>query len=48
MRAEAFKFSEPGPTLFESVKKYGLRLEPRRIPLEMLIVLQADRVPVEN
>lgn len=48
MRSEAFKFSEPGPTLFESVKKYGLRLEPRRIPLEMLTVLQADRVPVEN
>lgn len=48
LRSEAFKFSEPGPTLFESVKKYGLRLEPRRIPLEMLTVLQADRVPVEN
>ena len=48
MRPEAGKFSEPGPTLFDSVKQYGLRLEPRRMPLEMLTILEADRVPVEN
>jgi uncharacterized protein (TIGR03435 family) len=44
----AKKFTEPGPTLFESVKALGLRLEARKVPIEMLTVVSAERAPTEN
>jgi uncharacterized protein (TIGR03435 family) len=41
-------FTEPGQSLFEAVKTYGLRLEPQKAPMEMLTVVRAERVPTEN
>ena len=39
---------EPSPSLSDAVKQYGLRIEPRRAPLEMLTVTHAERNPTEN
>ena len=36
------------PTIFEAVQQYGLKLEPRKAPLEMLIVDQIEKQPTEN
>lgn len=41
-------FTEPGQTLFEAVKAYGLRLQPRKAPMELLTVVRAERIPTEN
>ena len=41
--------SDPGPTLVEAVQQQlGLRLEPRKGPLEFLVVDHAEKTPVEN
>jgi uncharacterized protein (TIGR03435 family) len=37
-----------GPTLFQALEKLGLKLESRRIPVEMLIVDGGNAEPVEN
>jgi len=41
---------EGGPTgsLFTSVQKLGLKLEPKRAALDLLVVDKAEKVPVEN
>jgi len=40
---------ESGPNLLTAVQEQlGLKLEPRKIPLDVLIVNRADRVPTEN
>jgi uncharacterized protein (TIGR03435 family) len=39
---------EPGPSVFDAVKQYGLRLEARKAPIEMLIVTHLDKTPTEN
>jgi len=39
---------EPAPSLSDAVKQYGLRIEPRRAPVEMLSVTHAERNPTEN
>jgi uncharacterized protein (TIGR03435 family) len=41
---------EGGPTgsLFTSVQKLGLKLEPKRAALDLLVVEKAEKVPVEN
>jgi uncharacterized protein (TIGR03435 family) len=41
-------FSEPGPSLFDAVLQYGLKLEARKAPMELLTVVQAERTPTEN
>ena len=41
-------FTEPGPSLFDAVQQYGLKLEARKAPMEMLIVVHAERTPTEN
>ena len=39
---------EEAVSMFEAVERYGLKLEPRRAPLEMLIVDHMERTPTEN
>jgi uncharacterized protein (TIGR03435 family) len=36
------------PTLFDAVQKYGLRLEKRREPIEMIEVVRLEKTPTEN
>jgi uncharacterized protein (TIGR03435 family) len=39
---------EPASSVFDAVKQYGLRLETRKAPIEMLIVTQVEKTPTEN
>jgi uncharacterized protein (TIGR03435 family) len=39
---------DPLPSVFDSVKKYGLRLKARKAPIEMLIVTRLEKTPTEN
>jgi uncharacterized protein (TIGR03435 family) len=38
----------PGQSIFTSIQKLGLKLEPRKAPLDFIIVEKGDRVPTEN
>jgi uncharacterized protein (TIGR03435 family) len=39
----------PGPDLFVAIEsQLGLRLEPKKMSLDMIVVDHADRIPVEN
>src|SRR5579872_4410633 len=38
----------PGPSLFEAVQQYGLKLEARKVPIEMLTVMRIEKAPTEN
>jgi len=40
--------SDPAPSVFEAVRQYGLRLESRKAPLEVLIVTHLEKTPTEN
>jgi uncharacterized protein (TIGR03435 family) len=40
--------SEPAPTLADAVKKYGLRVESRKAPVEMFIVTHLEKTPADN
>jgi|SRR5579871_636397 len=41
--------SDPsGSSIFASVQQLGLRLEPRKEPLEMIVVEHAEKMPTEN
>lgn len=40
--------AQPRVTLFEAVQDFGLKLEPRKAPLKMLIVDHIDKAPTEN
>jgi uncharacterized protein (TIGR03435 family) len=40
--------SDPAPSLFGAVQQYGLRLEARKAPLEMLTVTHLEKIPTEN
>jgi uncharacterized protein (TIGR03435 family) len=42
--------SDPGgvSTLFDSVKKLGLRLEPRKAPVEQVVIDHVEKTPTEN
>ena len=40
--------SDPVPTLSDAVKKYGLRIETRKVPVEMFILTHIDKTPTEN
>ena len=46
----ASEASDPGggSTVFASVKKLGLRLEPRRAPVERLVIDNVEKTPTEN
>jgi uncharacterized protein (TIGR03435 family) len=39
---------EPAASVFDAVKQYGLRLEARKAPIEMLIVTRLAKTPTEN
>jgi uncharacterized protein (TIGR03435 family) len=39
---------EPAPSVVDAVKQYGLRLEARKAPIEMLIVTRLEKTPTEN
>jgi len=41
-------FTDPAPSVFDAVQQYGLRLEARRAPLEMLTVTHLEKTPTEN
>jgi uncharacterized protein (TIGR03435 family) len=41
-------FPEPGPSLFDAVQQYGLKLEARKAPMETLTVVHAEKTPTEN
>lgn len=40
--------SEPAPSLAEAVKKYGLRIEPRKQTIDMLVITHVEQTPTEN
>ena len=37
-----------GDTLFNAVEKLGLKLEPRKAPIEALVIEAAQKTPTEN
>jgi uncharacterized protein (TIGR03435 family) len=37
-----------GPSLSDAVRKIGLKLEPKKVPVEYVIVEHAERIPTEN
>ena len=40
--------AEPAQSVFDAVKQYGLRLEARKAPVEMLVVTHLEKEPTEN
>jgi uncharacterized protein (TIGR03435 family) len=40
--------AEPAVSIYESVQKYGLKMEPRKAPMEILIVDHIEKTPTEN
>jgi uncharacterized protein (TIGR03435 family) len=40
--------SEPAPSFFEAVKKYGLRIEPRKETIDMFVITHVEKTPTEN
>jgi uncharacterized protein (TIGR03435 family) len=39
---------EPAPSLFTAIQSLGLRLDPRKAPVEYLVIDKGDKVPTEN
>jgi uncharacterized protein (TIGR03435 family) len=39
---------DPAPSVSEAVKKYGLRIEPRKAAIEMLVVTHIEKTPTAN
>jgi uncharacterized protein (TIGR03435 family) len=39
---------EPSPSVFQAVKQYGLRVEARKVPIEMIVVIHVEKMPTEN
>ena len=37
-----------GSTIFDAVQRYGLKLEPRKAPMEILVVDRVEKAPTEN
>lgn len=40
--------AESAGSIYESVQRYGLKLEPRKAPMEVVIVDQIEKTPTEN
>jgi uncharacterized protein (TIGR03435 family) len=38
----------PAPSIFSAIQKLGLKLEPRKAPLEFIVIDKGNRVPTEN
>jgi uncharacterized protein (TIGR03435 family) len=39
---------DSSPSLFDAVKQYGLRLEARKVPIEMIVVTHLEKTLTEN
>jgi uncharacterized protein (TIGR03435 family) len=40
--------SEPGASVYEAVQRYGLKLEPRKAPMDILVIDHIEKTPTEN
>jgi uncharacterized protein (TIGR03435 family) len=40
--------AEPRASIFSSLQKIGLKLESRKVPLEVIVVDHAEKIPSEN
>jgi uncharacterized protein (TIGR03435 family) len=40
--------SDPAPSLSEAMKKYGIRVETRKVSIDMLVVTHIEKAPTEN
>ena len=40
--------TEAALSVFDAVKQYGLRLEARKAPIEMITVIHLDKMPTDN
>jgi len=40
--------SDPGSSVFESVQKMGLKLEPRKAPVETIVIDHLEKAPTDN
>jgi uncharacterized protein (TIGR03435 family) len=40
--------SEPAPSVFDAVQTYGLKLERRKLPMDMLTVTHLEKTPTDN
>ena len=38
----------PGQSIFDSLQKLGLKLESRKVPVEIIVVESANKTPSEN
>ena len=45
---DAANASEAGGSIFQSVQSYGLKLEPKKAPVEMIVIDSAEKAPTEN
>jgi uncharacterized protein (TIGR03435 family) len=39
---------EPAPTVIDAVRQYGLKLETRKLPMDLLVVTHLDKTPTDN
>ncbi len=46
--APADAAAEPGQSIFTSIQKYGLKLDARKSPTEVIVIDRAERTPTEN
>jgi len=40
--------SEPGSSILTSVQQLGLKLEARKMPLDMIVIDHLEKLPTEN
>jgi len=40
--------SDPGQSIFTAVQKFGLKLEPRKAPLDIIVIDHVEKTPTEN
>jgi len=40
--------SDPGGSIFTAIQSLGLKLEPRKAPLLMIVVDKAEKMPTDN
>jgi uncharacterized protein (TIGR03435 family) len=40
--------SDPSLSIYSSIRQLGLKLEPRKLPLDLLVIDHAERTPAEN
>jgi uncharacterized protein (TIGR03435 family) len=49
LSAQSESASDPAPDFFAAIEEQlGLKLESKRVPVEILVIDHADRVPIEN